>query len=331
VQATIWIQSSEARGTPDRGPIGANQLLAPTAWGDLLKSYVVLDAVARERRLYLQARPRDLPALAGFAVGDQFTPGRYDLSVDHDARRFISRTRTERARAGCRRGPVGRTLGFIWAPTAAVLTPGHEVRFVVRPLRDAAKKLADDLNVTLDLSGNFLRVSLTSPKGADAAATVNAVAERYVAVATDLKRVKVTELSRLLNEQLQAAEANLHKTERALEDFRFARSPCPRAARRAATRTSPVSEFLTRRVQEDQLRRDQDALVQVLARADSLGFSERLAASAPCRVGGSHQGADRAYHETGGTPALLYATRTTSCVCARRRTSSSWNTRPSPA
>ena len=45
VQATIWIQSSEARGTPDRGPIGANQLLAPTAWGDLLKSYVVLDAV----------------------------------------------------------------------------------------------------------------------------------------------------------------------------------------------------------------------------------------------------------------------------------------------
>src|SRR5438046_2510043 len=72
VQATIWIQSSEARGTPDRGPIGANQLLAPTAWGDLLKSYVVLDAVARERRLYLQARPRDVPALAGFAVGDQF-------------------------------------------------------------------------------------------------------------------------------------------------------------------------------------------------------------------------------------------------------------------
>ena len=48
---------------------------------------------------------------------------------------------------------MGRTLGFIWAPTTAVLTPGHEVRFVVRPLRDAAKKLADGLNVTLDLSG----------------------------------------------------------------------------------------------------------------------------------------------------------------------------------
>ena len=281
VQATIWIQSSEARGTPDRGPIGANQLLAPTAWGDLLKSYVVLDAVARERRLYLQARPRDVPALAGFAVGDQFTPGRYRLSVDHDGQTFRLQsedgTELEQGAVG---SPVGRTLGFIWTPTTAVLTPGREVRFVVSPLRDAAKKLADNLNVTLDLSGNFLRVALTSPNGTDAAATVNAVADRYVAVATDLKRVKVTELSRLLNEQLQAAEANLHKAERALEDFRVRTIMLPaEPVAGSAARTSPVSEFLTRRVQEDQLRRDQDALAQVLAQGpDSLGFSERLAA-----------------------------------------------------
>ncbi|PYR16025.1 MAG: hypothetical protein DMF98_28500, partial [Acidobacteria bacterium] len=146
----------------------------------------------------------------------------------HDGQTFhLQREDGTELEQGAVGSPVGRTLGFIWTPTTAVLTPGREVRFVVSPLRDAAKKLADNLNVTLDLSGNFLRVALTSPNGTDAAATVNAVADRYVAVATDMKRVKVTELSRLLNEQLQAAEANLHKAERALEE-----SPGPRPGRR---------------------------------------------------------------------------------------------------
>ena len=61
-QATIWIQASEPRGA-DRGPIGADQLLAASAWADLLKSYVVLDSVVRELRLYLHPDRSALPAL----------------------------------------------------------------------------------------------------------------------------------------------------------------------------------------------------------------------------------------------------------------------------
>src|SRR3989442_1269281 len=132
-QATIWIQTSGGNG-PERGPIGANQLLVASAWTDLLKSYVVLDAVARERRLYLQARPRDMAVMATFAVADQYRPGRYHLKVDRTGQHFSLQdedgTELERGDVGA---AIGRTdsLGFRWTPAAADLAPGAEIVFRV--------------------------------------------------------------------------------------------------------------------------------------------------------------------------------------------------------
>jgi len=53
-QAKIWIDV-EGRRDPDRGPtpIRARRLLDPQSWVDLLESYVVLDQVVRDQRLYL--------------------------------------------------------------------------------------------------------------------------------------------------------------------------------------------------------------------------------------------------------------------------------------
>lgn len=285
-QATIWIQTSESRGGgADRGPIGANQLLAASAWGDLLKSYVVLDEVVRERRLYLQAHPRDLPALASFAVGDQFRPGRYRLRVDPTGQTFrLGGEQGADLEQGAVGDSVGRALGFRWAPSQAALTSGSDVSFVVTPLRDAAKRLADELRVTIDPSGNFLRVTLTGASGPLAAATVNAVVERYVAVATELKRAKLTELARLLSEQLQAAAMNLRRTEQSLEDFRvrtITLAPDPAApAAVAAPRGSgggaggvAGTDFFSLKVEQEQLRRDQEALAQVLAQMHGGGGS----------------------------------------------------------
>ncbi len=59
-QATIWIQSSEPRNGGNggsRGPIGSNQLFDSYAWVNLLRSYVVLDEVARDLRFYLRPAP----------------------------------------------------------------------------------------------------------------------------------------------------------------------------------------------------------------------------------------------------------------------------------
>src|SRR5258705_13557098 len=117
VQTTIWIQSSEPRGS-DRGPIGANQLLAASAWGDLLKSYVVLEAVVRERRLYLSAKPSDQAALATFAVAEQYRPGQYRLRVDKAGQ-------TYRIDAGPGAGPEhGNVGGAGGRPPGVDRTPG---------------------------------------------------------------------------------------------------------------------------------------------------------------------------------------------------------------
>jgi capsular exopolysaccharide synthesis family protein len=284
VQATIWIQSSDSRG-PDRGqPIGANQLLAATAWTDLLRSYVVLDAVVREQRLYLRTRTRDRAAFAAFAVGEQFQPGRYRLRVDKAGAHYTLENAdgavVEQGNVGA---PVGRTLGFVWTPAPSDLLPGSDIPFGVAPLRDAAKNLSDQLRVAPDPSGNFLRIALTGPDAAGAANIVNAIADRYVAVATELKRAKLTELARLLGEQLQAAEANLHRAERALEDFRVRTITLPSdlagpAGAAVAPRASPVSGFFELRIEQDQLARDQQALAEALAQMrDSTALVEGLA------------------------------------------------------
>ena len=269
-QATIWIQSSDPRAV-DRGqPIGANQLLAASAWTDLVKSYVVLDAVVRERRLYLGARPRDGAALHGFAVAERFQPGRYRVRVDHAGQTYRledgAGTTLETGKVG---DSVGATLGFAWRPTAAELPPGGDVTLRVTALRDAAKELGDRLRVTIDPSGNFLRLTLIDPDATTAAAIVNAVVDRYLAVATEFKRAKLTELASLLGEQLRAAEANLHRAEQELANLRvhtIMLPPDPTAYPGAtAPLTSPLNAFFELRIEREQLARDQQALAVALS------------------------------------------------------------------
>ena len=55
-RATIWIDQADReanRPDVDRGPIRQGHLLEPEAWVDLLQSYVVLDQVVRDQRLFL--------------------------------------------------------------------------------------------------------------------------------------------------------------------------------------------------------------------------------------------------------------------------------------
>src|SRR2546422_447176 len=245
-QATIWIQTSGGNG-PERGPIGANQLLVASAWTDLLKSYVVLDAVAGERRSCLRPRPRDMAVMAPFAVADQYRPGRSHLKVDrtgqHCSLQDEDGPELERGDVGA---AIGRTdsLGFRWTPAAADLAPGAEIVFGVTTLRDASRGLSDGLRVSPDLSGNFLRIALTGPSATGVTGVVNAVADRFVAVATDLKRAKLTELGRLLREQLQAAEAGMHRAESA--QARHGLTTKPAEQRALAYRYTPDHPTLQR-------------------------------------------------------------------------------------
>jgi len=291
VQATVWIQT-EPRTATNRGPIGGGeQLLPPAASVDLLKSFVVLDDVVRERRRYLLTDPKFTKALEGFAVAEEYRPGAYQLDVNRLGRSYrLSAVKGPELEHGTVGDSIGRPLGFRWQPPAAVLPAGGGVTFTLRPIRDAASGLAAGLNATIDQSGNFLRVSMTSVSPAGAAATVNAVVRRYVDVATELKRAKLTELSRLLTEQLQAAAANLRKAETALATFGartitlapdIGQGQAPQIGNTTTgplSGTTPRGDYYSMKIEGDQLRRDAVAINQVLVQtSDSSGSIDGLA------------------------------------------------------
>lgn len=270
VQATIWIQT-EPRTAPNRGPIGGEQLLPPAASVDLLKSYVVLDDVVRERRRYLVTEPRNNRAFENFSVAEDYRPGAYRLQIAKSGRTYTLAAPTgPQLEQGSVGDSIGRSLGLRWAPPAAVLPAGGEIDFTLRSIRDAANGLAAGLKASIDQSGNFLRVSMTSASPTNAAATVNAVVRRYVEVATELKRAKLTELSRLLSEQVEAAGANLRKAETALSSFgsrtiTLAPDLGISTPGTNAGPTPPRGDYYGLKIEGDQLRRDADAITRVLA------------------------------------------------------------------
>jgi tyrosine-protein kinase Etk/Wzc len=282
VQATIWIQSSDPRGANSRGPIGNNQLFDSYAWVDLMRSYVVLDQVARDLRLYISPAPGYHDLFATFGTAAEYRAGRFRLLVDRAGQGYrLLDAKGNEVDAGTVGDSVGRALGFVWAPAPAVLPAGTDVAFTVRSLRDAAKGIANDMTIAIDPNGNFLKVSLTGQDGGRAATIVNAVARRYVEVATELKRAKLGDVARLLQEQLAAASAGLQRAESAFDAFKvrtITLAPDAGAGNPKGGGAPAVGEFFNLKLEQEQLARDQAAIEQVLEQArDSAGAIGALA------------------------------------------------------
>jgi tyrosine-protein kinase Etk/Wzc len=279
-QATIWIDQADRRGmgADPRGPIRQGQLLEPVAWVDLLQSYMVLDRVVRDQRLFLSIpRPADSAALATLGVAERYQPGAYRLTVDSTGRSYLlasaSGIELERGLVG---DSVGGRLGFRWAPTAPVLGVGRTVRFTVATLRDGTRRLEEGLEVRADQEGNFLHLGLRGANPASIAAIANAVAQRYVEVAAELKRQKLTELRKILDEQLGSARQNLSDAEAALERFgvqtiTLPSGPVPRGG--DPEEDPAVRSFFDLQLKRDQAQRDRDALEHVVAQARDSGVS----------------------------------------------------------
>jgi tyrosine-protein kinase Etk/Wzc len=280
-QATIWIDESDHRTTVDKGPIRNTRLLDPEAWVDLLRSYEVLDQVVRDQRLFLSARrPADTAALRTFGLAQDYQPGDYDLTVDSTGLAYVLRgaagTTLETGTVG---DSIGRRLGFAWAPAQDVLAPGRAVRFSVAAVRDGARVLSDDIEIHMDEEGNFLRLELRGPDPVRITAIVNAVVQRYVQVAADLKRQKVSELTKILDQQLASAQQRLTETEGSLERFGVQTITLPTdrgtpaAPGARAERDPALTGFFDLQLERDGLRRDREAIVQALGRGQGSGVS----------------------------------------------------------
>lgn len=272
-QANVWVDVPDRRGDrgDERGPIRQGALLQAEDWVELLRSYIVLDQVVRDLRLYLSVpRPADRASFAGFGISENFHAGEHRLAVSADGRTYVLETKEgvelERGTVG---DSVGRRLGFLWAPAPGMLPRDRTLEFSLVPPRDAAMQVGEQLDIRMDLNGNFLAVELRGTNPVLISAILNAVTQRYVAVAAQLKREKLTELTRILEEQLTTAQGNLDDAERALERFRTSTITLPSepSGRERETRDPVRESFFEMQIERDQVRRDREAIEGWLAQS----------------------------------------------------------------
>ena len=280
-QAIVWIRvpNKEPR---NEGPIWQGQLPISSGWMELLQSYAVLDYAVRSRRLYLHpGLPGDSDVLGTLAIKEHVLPGEYRLVVDDTAPRFAlfavsSLDPVARGGAG---DSVAPDLGLAWVPPAAALAPGREVTFTLDAPYEATLKLADQLKVSADLDGNFLHMQLGGRDPVAIAATVNTVAERFVAVAAGLKRDNLGELTGILGAQLAQGQAALRSAEDALRAFRVgAVTTLAEGAGSVAQNTQyqrdPLFAGLVEmKVSLDEVRRDRAAIDRLLRQGIDSGVS----------------------------------------------------------
>ena len=278
-QANVWVDVSDRRGegaSDARGPIRQSALLDADAWVELLRSYVVLDQVVKDLGLYVDVKPpSDRASLDGFQVNDTFTPGAYRLTIGADGRHYTLATAAgAELEQGTVGDSVGKRLGFRWLPAPARLPAGRTVEFSVVPPRDAALGLGEQLDVRMDLNSPILALELRGTNPVRIAGILNAVAQRYVAVAAQMKREKLIELTQILENQLATAHRTLDSSETALQQFRtrtitLPSDQPPGRGASGETRDPVRSSFFEMAVDRDQLRRDRDALERLLAQGVS--------------------------------------------------------------
>ncbi|HEX7120405.1 MAG TPA: GNVR domain-containing protein [Longimicrobiales bacterium] len=285
VQSTIWVESAGDAGS-ETEPIRTGDFLSASGWIDLLKTYVVLDVVVRDLRLYLrELSPGRSPALEAFALKPRFRPGAYRLRVDRTGRSFTLETAEGRVlERGAVGDSIGAALGFAWAPAAALLPAGQAIEFAVEVPRDVARDLAGRIKPEIDPNGNILRLELRGSDPARITRVLNAVTERYVAVAGELERARLTELEKILHDQLEAAERSLREAEAELEAFQVRTAGMPRmrasdggvaqgAAAGGAAGDPIYADYFQLKLEQERLRRDRQTLERVLAQVRGSGVS----------------------------------------------------------
>lgn len=267
-QGSLWIQAPSGG---EQGPIVTQGLLQARAWLDLLLSYSVLDSVALSQRLHIAPSDPQYEALfEDFELDDTILTGTFVLQLSEDGSQ-LSLLHDQNVRQRAAPGDsIGRELGFRWAPEVGLMSPGEEVEFTVRSPRDAANRLRESLNVQMDQAGSFIRLEVRDGHPRRAANIVNAIMERHVALAAELKQGNLNERSEILTRQLDQVENELAEAEGALESFRVetitlpSEESAPIQAGLEMTRDPVFAQFFQMRVDQEELRRDRQRLEEVM-------------------------------------------------------------------
>src|SRR6267143_1413371 len=131
---------------------------------------------------------------------------------------------------------------------------------------------ATDRKLPLDPNGNFLSVALHGTSPRQIANIVNATVARFVEVAGQLKREKLTELTKILEDQRQYAQHSLDEAEAAYKTFRMRTITLPSdqpvgprgTAGVAESRDPVVTDFFDRQSEREHLRLDRAAILRAV-------------------------------------------------------------------
>jgi capsular exopolysaccharide synthesis family protein len=275
VQATIWIETPQQRG----GPVRAEGVVEGANWVELLTTFTVLDSVVAKEKLFLNfEKPNDSTLFSNFRLMERFRPGQYVVQVDSRDRTFTLKSAEGLiVQTGNLGEPVGARLGFDWTPPGEQLakTAGRNVNFGVTSPRDASSRLRAQLAASMQDDGNFLRLTLTGSNPARLTGTMNTLINQYVDVAAQLKRRKLSELSRILAQQVDTLAKQLRSSESQLLGFRAANIVRPGegtaipggSLSSAGGAGSVVGKFFEQKLMIDELQHDREALQAVLSRS----------------------------------------------------------------
>lgn len=268
-QATIWINESSSQQS---GPMRAEQLLPSASYVDLLRSFAIIDPVVQRLKLNVFYKtPADSALFRDLSLAASFHPGTYVLRADESGTRYSLATLddvvVERGTVG---DSVGRGIGLRWAP--ARLGADRKVVFTVVPTHMASMSLRSSMRVNLPENGQFMTLSMSGTDGRRTARTVNAWADQFVTAATELKKHHIVEFRQILSDQVAVAEAELHRSEVQLEQFRvntitLPSGGAPLAGGVQATRDPVFSNYFEQKQALDNVRSDRQALEAMFADA----------------------------------------------------------------
>ncbi|MEN8374959.1 MAG: polysaccharide biosynthesis tyrosine autokinase [Gemmatimonadota bacterium] len=277
VEGKVWIEEPPRGG---RGPIEARQPLESYGWVELLQTHAVLDGVVRDRRLNVgTAAPTDTVIIPHIDMTEAFQPGAYSLTVDRSGARYSLLDGAGAVIDSAALGePVGAERGFTVQAPRGALEPSGAYGFQLFRTLGAARSLAGALDATVVRDGNFMVISLEGEEPRAAAATLQVVLDEFVKTAADLKRARLDELTRIMEDQLTYARDNLGEAELALESFRAvtitlpSQSGAPIAGGVQAAQDPVIRNYYEQQFELDQVRRDQDAIRRALGGETAAGL-----------------------------------------------------------
>lgn len=264
VEAVFWVRVVSQYDVRD-GPVRSSRLVTDVSWGDLLRSFMVLDDVVRKEKLYLRPGPGSEPFLGEFEVGEDVRPGSYTFKVDRYDPIF---TLTDELGVVLQRDtlgkPVGADFGFKWTPAAEAISPGREISFQLQNPRSVAAGLSSSIRIKQDREASFMRASLVGGHPERAASLMNAIADRFIEVAAELSREHSRTLASIVEEQYRIAEGRLRQADAALEEFQVRMADLPSTTTGSSSSTLRLVDM---QVEHERVGDDAEALARVLRQA----------------------------------------------------------------